>query len=147
MSLCWDGSQLHASSWDLLLCPFYMLFANSINLQSQSGRTKPALRMVVFSVRWSQWRIRFYVPFFLILELYSIHWSFPFKPHFSSSVPAAFPHFDVVMPFPCWLMDLLMKSYKETWIAFRESFNPITEKVHLLIKVFHIWNICLLSSF
>lgn len=149
MSLCWDESQVHASSWDLLPFPFRMLFAKSINCNPNqaelnlpwecggvSSKTKSVNDMFICAVLLDP-----RAPFNLL--------EFPLQAPFFP-LPAAFPYFSAAMPFPCRLMDPLLKTYKETQfttVAFRETVNPIIKKVYLLIKVFHVWNTCLLSSF
>lgn len=149
MSLCWNDSQVHASSWDLLLFPFCLLLAKSINCNPNqaelnlpwecggvSSRTKSVNNMFICAVLLDP-----RAPF----NLLEFSLQAPFFP-----LPAAFPHFSAAMPFPCWLMDSLVKSYKETqttMAACRETVNPIIKKVYLLIKVFHIWNKCMSSGF
>lgn len=65
-------------------------------------------------------------------------------------LPDVSAYLSSVMPFPCWLMDPLLRRYKATWsttVAYRETVNLVIKKIYLLIKVFPIWNICPSSSF
>jgi len=103
MSLWWDESQVHASSWDLLLFPFCMLFAKSINCNPNQGELNPPWEYGgVFSKTKSVIDLCAVLdpraPF-NPLEFRVWAWFFP--------LPAAFPRFSAAMPFPCWLMDPL----------------------------------------
>lgn len=126
MSLCWDESQVHASSWDQLLFPFCMSFAKSINCNPNqaelnlpwecggvSRKTKSVNDMFVCAVLLDP-----RTPFNLL--------QFPLQALFFP-LPSALPRFGVAMPFPCWLMDPFLKIYRETWsttVALRETVNP-----------------------
>lgn len=148
MYLCWDESQVQASSWGRVLFPFGMLFAKSINCSpTQAELTMPWVRGGVSS----KMKSLNYMFICAVLDPRS-----PFNllevPLWASfyPLPDVSPYFSAVMPFPSWLMHPLLKRYKATWstmVAFRETVNPIIKKMYLLIKVFHIWNICLSSSF
>lgn len=127
MSLCWDESQVHTSSWDLLLFPFCVLFAKSIHCNPNQAELNLPWGCGGVSSKTKSVNDRFICAVVLDPRAPFNLLEFPLRAPFFP-LPAAFPRSHAEMPFPCWLRDPLLKSYKEMWstaVAVGETVHPI----------------------